>query len=321
MAQHFLLSAQARTLSLKSIYKMNEDQAYGAFCKLRWYETGGVPVCPRCNCAESYDIKTRRRHKCKACHHQFSVTSSSIFASRKMGFVDLLAAICTFINAVKGISSLQLSRNLDCQYKTAFVLPHKMREAMAFEVHAQGRLGDHVEVDGAQFGSHIRPANHAENRVDRRAKKHQTGKRRIVIVLRERRGRTLPFVALSESDGVDLVKEHVELTATISADEAACWDKLYSRWDVERINHSKAYSDNGIHTNMAESYFSRLRAMVGGQHHHVSPQYLHQYADNAAWLEDNRSKSNGVNAFNLLESALLSPVSRAWKGYWQRALN
>jgi len=99
MAQHFLLSAQARTLSLKSIYRMSEDQAYKVFCNIRWHETDGVPVCPRCGCIESYDITTRRKYKCKACHHQFSVTSSSIFASRKMNFIDLLAAICNFINA------------------------------------------------------------------------------------------------------------------------------------------------------------------------------------------------------------------------------
>ena len=60
-----------------------------------------------------------------------SATSGTIFASRKMAFVDLLAAICIWSNCAKGISALQLSRDLDCQYKTAFVLAHKLREAMA----------------------------------------------------------------------------------------------------------------------------------------------------------------------------------------------
>ena len=71
------------------------------------------------------------KFKCKNCHHQFSVTSGTIFASRKMAFVDLLAAICIIVNAAKGLSMIQLSRDLDCQYKTAFVLAHKLREAMA----------------------------------------------------------------------------------------------------------------------------------------------------------------------------------------------
>lgn len=105
MAQHFLLSSAARTLSLRSIYKAGELKAYETFCKLRWPETNGEAVCPRCGCCETYSITSRRKFKCKACHHQFSVTSGTIFASRKMAFVDLLAAICIFVNGAKGISA------------------------------------------------------------------------------------------------------------------------------------------------------------------------------------------------------------------------
>ncbi len=67
---------------------------------------------------------------------QFSVTSGTIFASRKMSYTDLLAAIVIVINGAKGVSALQLARDLDCQHKTAFVLAHKLREAMASEIRA-----------------------------------------------------------------------------------------------------------------------------------------------------------------------------------------
>ena len=80
-----------------------------------------------------------------------------------------------------------------------------------------------------------------------------------------------------------------------------------------------ASGEHGKHTNWAENYFSRLRRMVQGQHHHVSPRYLHQYATQAAWLEDNRRKSNGALAFGLVANAMGCHVSRAWKGYWPRA--
>lgn len=89
-----------------------------------WPSTEGAPVCPHCGGLEAYSVTTRRRFKCKACGKQFSVTSGTIFASRKMSFVDLLAAICIIINGAKGISALQLARDLDCQHKTAFVLSH-----------------------------------------------------------------------------------------------------------------------------------------------------------------------------------------------------
>ncbi len=185
MSQHFLLTAAARTLSLREIYKGGEDAAYEAFKRMRW--TDGEPVCPKCGSVEAYEISTRRKFKCKGCTHQFSVTSGTIFASRKMAFVDLLAAICIFVNAVKGLSALQLGRDLDCQYKTAFVLSHKLREALAREVEGKVLEGE-VEIDGAYFGGHIRPANLAADRVDRRKAEHQTGSRRVVVAMRQRKG-------------------------------------------------------------------------------------------------------------------------------------
>src|SRR6266540_6040282 len=141
MPQHFLLSAKARTLSLKAIYAAGEEGAYNTFCKLRWASTEGEPVCPHCGGLDPYKITTRRRFKCSACGKQFSVTSGTIFASRKMKFVDLLAAICIIVNGAKGLSALQLSRDLDCQHKTAFVLAHKLREAIAAETKTTMLLG------------------------------------------------------------------------------------------------------------------------------------------------------------------------------------
>ncbi|KIT16731.1 IS1595 family transposase [Jannaschia aquimarina] len=319
MAQHFLLSAAARTTSLRAIYKAGEDAAYETFRKMRWPETDGEAVCPRCGHDETYDIATRRKFKCKRCQHQFSVTSGTIFASRKMDFVDLLAAIFILVNASKGVSAVQLSRDLDCQYKTAFVLAHKLREAMSSEVQIGEMLEGHVEVDGAYFGGHIRPANRKENRIDRRKAKNQTGKRRVVVAFRERGGRTLPFVTRSEAAGVALAAENVDSMATLSADEASHWDHLHGAWNVDRVNHSLCFSDNGLNTNLVESFFSRLRRMVLGQHHQVSPQYLHQYANHAAWLEDNRRVDNGTATHRVVANAMGAPVSRTWKGYWQRA--
>lgn len=201
MAQHFLLSAASRTLSLKEIYKAGEDAAYETFRKVRWPDTDGAPVCCRCGCVDAYEISTRRKFKCKGCNYQFSVTSGTIFASRKMAFTDLLAAICLIVNGAKGLSMVQISRDLDCQYKTAFVLAHKVREAMAMERPAMPLEGD-VEVDGMYNGGYVRPANLKENRVDRRLAENQTGKRRVVVAFRQRKGRTLTFVARHEAEAV-----------------------------------------------------------------------------------------------------------------------
>jgi transposase-like protein len=317
MAQHFLLSAAAHTLSLKTIYAGGEDGAYETFCKLRWAKTDGEPVCPRCGGTDAYKITTRRRFKCAACGHQYSVTSGTIFASRKMKFVDLLAAICIITNGAKGISALQLSRDLQCQAKTAFVLAHKIREAMSSETKAATVFGD-VEVDGAYFGGTIRPENRKADRRDRRLRKYQPGTRRVVVALRQRKGRTLTGVFKSEDEAIPMIRTRVQPGSVVYADEASSWDALHAWYTAKRINHSIAFMDNGVCTNQAESFFSRLRRMVGGQHHKVSGHYLYQYANHAAWLEDHRRIDNGGLCHRALGLAMAHPVSRMWKGYWQR---
>lgn len=315
MAQHFLLSASARTLSLAKVMRLSDEDAYQVFKEMRW--PGGEPYCPKCGCLAIYTYKARKIFKCKACEAQFSITTGTIFASRKLAIRDILAAIAIFVNGAKGISALQLSRDLDVQYKTAFVLAHKLREAMAAQA-PQTVKGD-VEIDGAYFGGYVKPENRKEDRRDRRLKVNQSGKRRAVVVMRERNGKTLPFVFDGEDDSLPTIQERVEPGSVVYADEASVWDQLHARFETRRINHSVAFRDEDACTNQAESYFSRLRRMEVGTHHHVSGRYLQSYAREAAWREDNRRVSNGEQYTLLARAALAHEVSQNWKGYWQRA--
>jgi transposase-like protein len=316
--QHFLLSAAARTLSLKAVFSMGEDKAYETFKALRFAASDGEASCPRCGCLETYKNAKRRNFQCVGCKHQFTVTSGTIFANRKMSFTDLLAAIVIFVNGAKGVAALQLSRDLDCQYKTAFVLTHKLREAMARE-NAGRQLNGIVEIDGAYFGGYNKPENRKEDRVDRRLKANLTGKRMCVVIMRERNGRSLPFVVRNEGDAVPYVRDHVGTLATIYADEGTGWDALHAGWDARRVNHSVAFMDEGVCTNQAESYFSRLRRAEIGMHHHIAGPYLNAYAGEMSWREDNRRVPNGTQAAMVAGAAMASRVSRSWAGYWQRA--
>ena len=208
MAQHFLLSAAARTLSLSAVARMSDDEAAATFQRIRWADNGGEPYCPRCGCLDARKLATRPVWKCKGCSHQFSVTAGTIFADRKRPIRDYLLAIAIFTNGAKGHSALQLSRDLNCQYKTAFVLAHKLREAIEAE-QRKTKFSETTEkeIDGAYFGGHVKPQNEAAERVDRRSAEEQTGKRQVVVVMRERNGRTLPFVFGKESDAIPAIRQ------------------------------------------------------------------------------------------------------------------
>jgi ribosomal protein L37AE/L43A len=316
LAQHFLLSSAARTLSLSAVARMSDEEARATFQQLRWADNGGEAYCPKCGRLKVTALKTRLVWKCGGCKYQFSVTAGTIFADRKRPIRDYLLAIAIFANGAKGHSALQLSRDLDCQYKTAFVLAHKLREVLDREQQAV-TFTKTCEVDGAYFAGHVKPKNEVAKRVDRRAAEEQTGKRKVVAVIRERHGRTLPFVVSKESDAAPIIRARVPFGSTIHADEARGWDSLHAHFDMRRINHSIAYSMDGACTNQAESYFSRLRRAEWGTHHRIGGRYLNRYASEMAWREDHRRESNGVQFKAIASAAINHPMSREWRGYWK----
>jgi transposase-like protein len=326
MSQHFLLSARARarTLSQSATMRMTVEKAEAAFRDIRWAATDGKPVCPRCDCAIVYEARRPNgasRYRCKACRKDFSVTSGTLFAFHKMPLRNYLGAIAIFCNEVKGKSALALSRDLGTQYKTAFVLAHKLREAMASELKGMtvGGPGKIVETDGGYFGGYIKPANYKENRRDRRLAKNQNGKRQVVVVVREREGRTIPAVFKSESAALGFIASRVAKGTEIVADEAASWNDLQARYAMQRIDHQAAYSDRGVYSNGAEEFFSRMRRAEIGHHHHIAGAYLVRYAQEAAWREDHRRVDNGRQVQGVMGLAMTCKPSVDWSGYWQRA--
>ena len=130
MSQHFLLTAAARTVSLKQILRMEEAEAWTLFCSIRWPESDGVPVCPQCGCPACWACPRPNgapRFRCSACRRDFSPTSGTLFAFHKLEIRDYLAAVVIFCDEVKGKAALALSRDLDVQYKTAFVVRRESR--------------------------------------------------------------------------------------------------------------------------------------------------------------------------------------------------
>jgi len=327
MAQHFLLSANARTLSIVKIAMMSEDEIFEIFKHVRWSETNGEPICPCCgSMRKPYNIKARQQFRCKDCFHTFSVTSGTLFANHKMPLKTYLLAIAIFTNSVKSLSALQLSRDLDVQYKTAWILSHKIRESLRDDNENEMLIGV-CEIDGVYVGGKTKQINAIADRVDRRTISHPN--KRVVISVRQRANiwdkkigavKTKTFVLKSENtfDIGNIVKSHIERGSELHADEATAYDDLHALYDMKRVNHQIEYrGKNGENNNQSESYNARFRRMQYGQCHRLSPLYLSNYANEIAYREDTRRKNNGEIANDILTRCLARSVSNEFCGYWQ----
>ncbi|MFL1707360.1 IS1595 family transposase [Campylobacter sp. MOP7] len=324
MAQHFLLSAEARKLSLIKIARMNDFQAIAAFKQVRWFETKGNPVCPCCDSSgKIYFIASRKQFKCKECASFFSVTSGTIFHGHKLSLQTILMAICIFVNAAKGISALQLSRDLGVQYKTAWVLLHKIRESL-MDYDSSRPFQGVVEMDGVYVNGYIRPKNRLEKRIDRR--KAYKPNKRVVISLRQRNefgigaNRTRTFILRSEN-GVELSRiahRFIVRGSEVHTDENIGYSNFIAHYDHRVVNHAVEYCGiNGENNNQSESYNSRFRRLQYGQCHKLGTLYLSNYANEIAYREDTRRFNNGFIFRDILKKCLDRGISNEFCGYWQ----
>jgi transposase-like protein len=143
--------------------RMSDEEAERTFVRLRWADNDGNAYCPHCGCTIVYSCRRPNgapRWRCKACRKDFSVTSGTLFHAHKLPLKSYLLAIAIFCNEVKGKSMLALSRDLGTHYMTAFVLAHKMREAMASEMKGVNVCGEgsKAEIDGGYFGGYVKTA-------------------------------------------------------------------------------------------------------------------------------------------------------------------
>ncbi len=331
MAQHFLLSAKSRTVSELEVARMSEDEARVTFEKLRWDSTNGEPVCDKCGCTESYVINTTsktgksiRRYKCKACRKQYTVTSGTLFANHKLELRDYLMAIIIFTNAVKGVSASQMSRALGVQYKTAFVLIHKLRAAL-MDNQNNAKLEGTIEMDGCYVGK-TRPENKKEDRKDLRLSQNSNPNKRCVLVARQRgndgigANRTMTAITTGETTrAVDsFALNNIKKNSIIHSDGAIGYDNLEAWYESIKGDHSIAYvGENGECSNQAESFFSRFRRLQYGQCHKLGNLYLSNYVNEIAYREDNRRVSNGAMMFDIARKSINTPTHSEWTGYWQ----
>jgi hypothetical protein len=295
--QHFSLSAGSRTLSVKELARISDDEAADLIKQARWPDG---PKCPKCSAGGAYTYASRAIWKCKACAHQFSVTSGTIFQAAKLSNHDLIMGIGLFAIGAKGISALRLSHYLDIQYKSALGFCRALRESI-FRQQQSVVLNGEVEIDGAYFGGHLRHENSVRDGRRYRQPFTRYENRRVVVVLRQRGGGTLTFVGTKESDALPFISEHIAPGTKIYVDGAQAWGRLAILFATLKINHSNIFSVGDVSTNYAESYFSLLRRCCLGVHHHISGDDLHLYAAETAWRLDTNKRDSRERFYALLK--------------------
>lgn len=319
LAQHFLLSAKAATLSVLDIGRMTDDEAYDAFKALRFAENDGEPYCPHCGCDACDTYNVRRLFKCRLCHKQFTVTSGTTFRSRKMSYQAIMLGILSFVNGVNGNAALRLRRDLKCSYKTAFVLVQKLRRAMA-SMQAEVNPTGEVEIDGVFIGGFIRQKNlKADRTADGR--KQYNAKRRTIVTARERRvgGRSRAFVVPNEKAADPHIKRVVNAAAHVITDEQPAFSRYFLHFaDHVTVPHSVGLVVDGVHINQVEAQHSRIRRAERGVYLHISGNHAQRYADELSWRDDFRRVDNGQQFRMVATRALNLGPDAELVGYWQK---
>ena len=231
MAQHFLLSRPAKSLSLAQVFRMSDAEAEAIFAKVRWPETNGAPVCPSCGGLNAYDCRRPNgapRFRCRACKTDFSLQwdafclAQAPAQSLSRGHCDLLQ------RGQRQVRARHVSRSWPLLQDRLRSL-HKLREAMAEELKGRmvGGEGKVAEVDGGYFGGYVKPRNLAENRAIAASRKTRHGKRKVVVIVRERDGNSVPAVFRTEGQAQSWIKARIAKGTVVNADEASSWDGLH----------------------------------------------------------------------------------------------
>lgn len=188
------------------------------------------------------------------------------------------------VTARKGISSLQLSKQIGVTQKTAWFMLQRIREACGNDT---TMLKGIVEVDEVYIGGRRKNMPNAK-----RAALKKTGLGRgadgkqAVIGMRERGGNTIAMpVPDTTSDTLQgKIRKHVAKGTSIYTDEAAMYKYLYD-YEHEFVKHTAGeyVGPNDIHTNSIESVWAQLKRGLYGVWHHASRKHLHRYVNEATF--------------------------------------
>jgi len=262
-------------------------------------------ICNHCESPKVYQENGRMKvFSCNDCKSTFSPFKGTIFEKSSTDLRKWMYAIHLFLNGKKGISGLQLKREIGVTYKTAWRMLQQIRLAMG-NAENQEFFDTIVEIDETYIGGKPRKGNDkndndgnggtpAPNKRGRGTKKTP-----VVGVVDRINKQIFAKVAMPNAKGQKLTaKQLIDVLKTVSkqennntimTDEFRGYDPLTRNNFVHlRIDHTKAFSDGDIHTNSAESFWAILKRGVYGIYHHISVKYMQRYVDEFVFRQNNR---------------------------------
>lgn len=255
----------------------------------------GKPKCPRCKGHNKiYEYKSRPIYCCGKCNRQFRVTTGTIFENSKIKLTDWFLAIRLMLGNSKGVSSIQLAKELKITQKSAWYLEHHIRIMMG-NSDWSGLLSGVIEVDETYIGGRVRGGKRGRG----------TSKAKVFGML-ERDGE-LRIMTVKKVDSWTLhpiIYNNIEIGSFIMSDEWGAYNGLEDDYGHAVINHGKRhYADGDVHVNSLEGAWGLLKRSLKSIYHRPSKKYMDLYLAEFEFKYNSRKNVIQVTFRNALKQS------------------
>ena len=275
-----------------------EEHIIQHFINIRY---AGNVTCNHCGSDEVVRRKDKKKvFRCASCRNDFSIFKDTMFEDTYTNLRKWIYALHLFINGKKGISALQLQREIKGSYKTSWRMLRKIREAMGNKGDVRAQFLSIVEMDETYVGGKPRKGNKKNGQPQEKHKRGRgTSKIPVIGVVSRNSQQVHARVALPNKEGKKLtgkqlmavLDEVVHKSAVVMTDEFTGYDFLRKKGKHVhlKVDHTKEYAQGIIHTNNIESFWATLKRGIYGIYHHVSAQHLQKYVNEFCFRYNNRN--------------------------------